>query len=186
MNIQTNVRTTPLRRRMIEDMRGRNLGRHSQRSHLHSCERFAAFLERSPETASADDVRQFQLFLIESGLSIPNRNRIMTGVKFLLRVTLKAHEFIRRFLVHVLPRGQHRIRHYGFFGNGNRAANITRIRNLLGADAPIQNGKDIANADEEPRVLALPCPACAGRMIIIESFPPECQPRAPPNRRTAA
>jgi hypothetical protein len=102
-------------------------------------------------------------------------------------MTLATDEFIRRFLVHVLPRGQHRIRHYGFFGNGNRAANITRIRNLLGADAPIQNGKDIADADEEkPRVLALPCPACAGRMIIIESFPPECQPRAPPNRRAAA
>ena len=102
-------------------------------------------------------------------------------------MTLATDEFIRRFLVHVLPRGQHRIRHYGFFGNGNRAANITRIRNLLGADAPIQNGKDIADADEEkPRVLALPCPACAGRMIIIESFPPECQPRAPPNRRAPA
>ena len=102
-------------------------------------------------------------------------------------MTLATDEFIRRFLVHVLPRGQHRIRHYGFFGNGNRAANITRIRNLLGADAPIQNGKDIADADEEkPRVLALPCPICAGRMIIIESFPPECQPRAPPTRRAAA
>jgi len=102
-------------------------------------------------------------------------------------MTLATDEFIRRFLVHVLPRGQHRIRHYGFFGNGNRAANISRIRNLLRADAPIQNGKDIADADEEkPRVLALPCPICAGRMIIIESFPPEGQPRAPPNRRAAA
>ena len=102
-------------------------------------------------------------------------------------MTLATDEFIRRFLVHVLPRGQHRIRHYGVFGNGNRAANISRIRNLLRADAPIQNGKDIADADEEkPRVLALPCPICAGRMIIIESFPPEGQPRAPPNRRAAA
>ncbi len=48
MNIQNNVRTTPLRQRMIEDMRGRNLGRHSQRSHLSSCERFASYLGRSP------------------------------------------------------------------------------------------------------------------------------------------
>ena len=65
---------------------------HSQRSHLSSCERFAAFLERSPETATADDVRRFQLFLIESGASIINRNRIMTGVKFLFRVTLRRHD----------------------------------------------------------------------------------------------
>ena len=47
-------------------------------------------------------------------------------------------EFIRRFLIHVLPKGQHRIRHYGFFGNGNRAANIARIRRLLGAKTPNQ------------------------------------------------
>jgi integrase/recombinase XerD len=83
---------SPLRRRMIEDMAARQLGRHSQRSHIHSCQRFAAFLKRSPNTASADDVRRFQLHLIESGLSICNRNRIMTGVRFLLRVTLRRHD----------------------------------------------------------------------------------------------
>jgi integrase/recombinase XerD len=83
---------SPLRQRMIEDMSARKLGRHSQRSHLHSCERFATFLKRSPETAAADDVRRFQLHLIESGASICNRNRIMTGVKFLLRVTLRRHD----------------------------------------------------------------------------------------------
>jgi len=91
MNIQSNRSTTPLRRRMIDDMAARTLGRHSQRSHLSSCERFAAFLERSPETATADDIRRFQLFLIESGASICNRNRIMTGVRFLFRVTLRRH-----------------------------------------------------------------------------------------------
>lgn len=78
-----------LRQRMIEDMIARKLGRHSQRSHIHSCIRFAAFLGRSPDTATADDIRGFQLFLIENGLSICNRNRIMTGVRFLLRVTLR-------------------------------------------------------------------------------------------------
>jgi integrase/recombinase XerD len=80
---------SPLRQRMIEDMNARKLGKHSQRSHIHSCKRFAAFLKRSPETATPDDIRQFQLHLIESGLSICNRNRIMTGVKFLVRVTLR-------------------------------------------------------------------------------------------------
>ena len=80
---------SPLRQRMIEDMNARKLGLHSQKSHIHSCRRFAAYLKRSPDTASADDVRLFQLRLIEGGLSICNRNRIMTGVKFLLRVTLR-------------------------------------------------------------------------------------------------
>jgi integrase/recombinase XerD len=92
MNIQSNRSITPLRQRMIEDMAARKLGRHSQRSHLYSCKRFAAFLKRSPETATADDVRLFQLFLIESGVSICNRNRIMTGVRFLFRVTLRRHD----------------------------------------------------------------------------------------------
>ena len=81
---------SPLRQRMIDDMRARNLGRHCQRSHVSSCRRFAAFLTRSPETATADDVRAFQLSLIETdGLTIGNRNRIMTGVKFLLKVTMR-------------------------------------------------------------------------------------------------
>jgi len=92
MNIQSHSAVTPLRQRLIEDMTARNLGRHSQRSHLSSCERFAVFLERSPDTATADDIRGFQLFLIESGASIINRNRIMTGVRFLFRVTLRRHD----------------------------------------------------------------------------------------------
>ena len=84
---------SPLRQRMIDDMRARKLGRHSERSHIHACKRFAAFLKRSPETATADDVRAFQLSLIETeGLTICNRNRIMTGVKFLLKVTLRRHD----------------------------------------------------------------------------------------------
>jgi integrase/recombinase XerD len=87
MNIQSTP-TAPLRQRMIEDMRARNLGRQSQSNHLSSCARFAAFLGRGPETATADDIRRFQLVLVESGTSITNRNRIMTGVKFLLRVTI--------------------------------------------------------------------------------------------------
>src|SRR5215216_3627289 len=80
---------SPLRQRMIEDMNARKLGTHSQRSHIYSCKRFAAFLKRSPDTATPDDVRRFQLHLAETGMSICNRNRIMTGVKFLLRVTLR-------------------------------------------------------------------------------------------------
>jgi integrase/recombinase XerD len=79
----------PLRQRMIEDMNARKLGPHSQRSHIYSCKRFAAFLKRSPETATREEIRRFQLYLAETGTSICNRNRIMTGVRFLFRVTLR-------------------------------------------------------------------------------------------------
>jgi site-specific recombinase XerD len=90
--MSTDTTVSPLRQRMIEDMAARKLGAHSQRSHIYSCKRFAAFLERSPDTATADDIRRFQLHLAEADLSIGNRNRIMTGVKFLFRVTLRRHD----------------------------------------------------------------------------------------------
>jgi integrase/recombinase XerD len=83
---------SPLRQRMIEDMAARKLNPHAQRSHISSCKRFAAWLKRSPDTATPDEVRRFQLHLIESGASICNRNRIMTGVRFLFRVTLRRHD----------------------------------------------------------------------------------------------
>jgi integrase/recombinase XerD len=80
---------TPLRQRMIEDMNARKLCAQTRRGHIHSCKRFAEFLKRSPDTATAEDIRRFQLHLSETSTSICNRNRIMTGVKFLLRVTLR-------------------------------------------------------------------------------------------------
>ena len=80
---------TSLRQRMIEDIQARQLSMATQKSHIHSCKRFAAFLGRSPDTATTDDIRRFQHHLSEEGLSICNRNRVMTGVKFLVRVTLR-------------------------------------------------------------------------------------------------
>ena len=82
----------PLRLRMIEDMAGRKLNPHTQHGYVSSCKRFAAWLKRSPDTATADEVRRFQLHLVESGMSICNRNGIMTGVRFLFRVTLRRHD----------------------------------------------------------------------------------------------
>jgi integrase/recombinase XerD len=70
---------TPLRYRMIEDMNARKLCAGTQRGHIHSCKRFAAFLNRSLDTATTEDIRRFQLHLAEAGVSICNRNRIMTG-----------------------------------------------------------------------------------------------------------
>ena len=80
---------SPLRQRMIEDMTARGLGQQTQRGHIRACKRFAAYLKRSPETATAENVRLFQLHLMESGLTIQNRNRTMTGLRFLLRVTMR-------------------------------------------------------------------------------------------------
>ncbi len=88
---ETNT-VSPLRQRMIEDMAARKLNPHTQRSHISSCKRFAAWLKRSPDTATPDEVRRFQLHLVEGGASICNRNRIMTGVRFLFRVALRRHD----------------------------------------------------------------------------------------------
>ena len=85
----TETTVSPLRQRMIEDMRLRKLSAATQRAHIRSCRRFAAFLKRSPDTATAEDIRRFQLHLAETGISIGNRNCIVTGVRFLFRVTLR-------------------------------------------------------------------------------------------------
>ena len=97
-------------------------------------------------------------------------------------MTLATHEFIRRFLIHVLPQGFHRIRHYGLFANARRAGNLVRMRELLGvAPQPAEPDANDAANDNEPQLLDHPCPRCGGRMIIIETFERGEQPRAPPS-----
>jgi hypothetical protein len=92
-------------------------------------------------------------------------------------MTLNPHEFIRRFLSHVLPKGFHRIRHYGLFASRHRAANIACARELLGAAPPVVEPEEHkAAAPDEPRILPCPCPRCGGRMIIIEAFAAGMQP----------
>jgi hypothetical protein len=96
-------------------------------------------------------------------------------------MTLGADEFIRRFLIHVLPDGFHRIRHYGLFANGRRAENIARARQLLNVPAPQNALSDIdSTGDGESRPSSHPCPCCGGRMIIIEIFERGCSPRYHP------
>jgi hypothetical protein len=102
-------------------------------------------------------------------------------------MTLATHEFIRRFLMHVLPKGFHRIRHYGLFANGNSAANIARARELLGVPScskPAETSK--IPAADEPRALPRPCCCCGGRMMIIETFAAGCHPKHRPAPRTTA
>jgi putative transposase/transposase-like zinc-binding protein len=92
-------------------------------------------------------------------------------------MALHPYEFIRRFLMHVLPKGFHRIRHYGLLANGSRAANIARARELLSAPPPINKpNEEKAPVPDQPRVLPCPCPRCGGRMIVIEIFAADSQP----------
>ena len=85
---------SPLRQRMIEDMDARKLNPHTQKGHIRACKRFAGFLKRPPDTATTEDIRRFQLHLAESGVSICNRNRTMTGLRFLFRVTLRRLDLV--------------------------------------------------------------------------------------------
>jgi site-specific recombinase XerD len=80
---------SPLRQRMIEDMVSRQLAKGTQIGHIRACRRFAAWLKRSPDTATVDEVRAFQLHLMATGTSIQTRNRTMTGLRFLFRVTMR-------------------------------------------------------------------------------------------------
>ena len=100
-------------------------------------------------------------------------------------MTLAVDEFVRRFLIHVLPSRLHRIRHYGLFANGGRAENIARARQLLQVPEPSPHPADTGDADgsEAAQVSSCPCPRCGGRMIIIETFERGCTPRHQPSQR---
>ena len=95
-------------------------------------------------------------------------------------MTLAPHEFIRRFLLHVLPRGFHRIRHYGLLASATRKADIAHVRELLVVSTPPEPFEAAEPPDQLP-----PCPCCGGRMRIIETFERWMQPRAPPRRPAA-
>jgi Putative transposase/Transposase zinc-binding domain len=99
------------------------------------------------------------------------------GGAWIKTMTLAADAFIRRFLLHVLPDGFHRIRHYGLFASGQRAANIARIRSLL-APAPLPDEAAPQPAHNEPPAPA--CPCCGGRLTIVERFRPGTPPRTRP------
>ena len=91
-------------------------------------------------------------------------------------MTLATGEFIRRFLIHVLPAGFHRIRHYGLFASATREKNIARARELLAVPEP---PSDAGDNPCEPQML-YPCPCCGGSMTIIETFKRGSAPRYPP------
>jgi len=109
----------------------------------------------------------------ERGVSFHYKDYRADGLARRKVMTLATDEFIRRFLLHILPKGFHRIRHYGLFANTDRAANVARLRELLGS-AP--SAEVIASPSPAETVLP-PCPCCGGRMIVIEFFERGMQPQ---------
>jgi Putative transposase/Transposase zinc-binding domain len=112
----------------------------------------------------------------EAGVTFRYKDYRHDGAERYGTMTLGTHEFIRRFLLHVLPKGFHRIRHYGLFASATRKANIARVRDLLAAPSPANAPEPAPPTDWRP-----PCPCCGGRMTIVEAFGRWMQPRAPPN-----
>jgi hypothetical protein len=116
----------------------------------------------------------------ENGITFKWKDYRIEGPGRYKTMTLPTHEFIRRFLMHVLPRGFHRIRHYGLLATGNRAANIAQARKLLAVPSRPKEPETPEAALDEPCVLPRPCPCCGGRMIIIETFARGCEPKHHP------
>jgi hypothetical protein len=113
----------------------------------------------------------------ENGVTFKYKDYRIEGSGRYKTMTLATDEFIRRFLTHVLPKGFHRIRHYGLLASGNRAANLAHARKLLAVPLCSKEPETPeAAATDEQRVLPCPCPCCGGRMIIIETFARGCQP----------
>jgi hypothetical protein len=114
--------------------------------------------------------------LDQTGVTFRYKDYRRDGADRQRAMTLSPDEFIRRFLLHVLPKGFHRIRHYGLLANASRKANVARARELLAAPTPTEVKDTAQPPDPRP-----PCPCCGGRMIIIEIFQRVTQARAPPS-----
>src|SRR5215207_11025713 len=119
--------------------------------------------------------------LDETGVTFRYKDYRRDGAERYSTMTLDAHEFIRRFLLHVLPKGFHRIRHYGLLASTGRKANVARARELLDASAPIAEAEPAVPPDLRP-----PCPCCGGRMVVIDTFKRWMQQRAPPGSPMSA
>jgi hypothetical protein len=119
----------------------------------------------------------------QRGVTFKWKDYRLKGAARYSTMTLPTHEFIRRFLMHVLPKRFHRIRHYGFLANGNRAASLAQARQLLA----VPRREHAPENTDKPDLPDHPCPKCGGPMVIIETFEPGQTPthhrqRAPPPR----
>jgi len=125
------------------------------------------------------------LSMDEKGITFKWKDYRLKGAKQYQAMRLTADEFIRRFLIHVLPSGFHRIRHYGLIANANRKDNLVRARKLLRvneAECPAHEETADKHQSEEQEATYI-CPDCGAPMTIIETFPRSQQPRAPPVKK---
>ncbi len=112
----------------------------------------------------------------EAGVTFRYKDYRRDGADRQQTMTIATDEFIRRFLLHVLPKGFHRIRHYGLLAGANRNTHLNHARRLLGVAPPPDD-----DTPDEPANVRPPCPCCGGHMVVIETFERWRQPRAPPH-----
>ena len=123
------------------------------------------------------------------GVTFKYKDYRIDGPGRMKTMTVHPHEFIRRFLIHVLPKGLHRIRHYGLLANGQREANLTKARELLRVKTVDPASDTVGCVDEAEHdataVSPRPCPCCGARMLVIETFEGICRPRPHAQRSNA-
>jgi hypothetical protein len=117
----------------------------------------------------------------ETGVTFHHKDHRRDGAERQSAMTIEVDEFIRRFLLHVLPKGFYPIRHYGLLASAGRTANIALARELLAAPAPTEVEEPAPPPDPRP-----PCPCCGGRMLLPEIFKRAGQARAPPASRPSS
>jgi len=132
-----------------------------------------AYLSRYTHRVAISNRRLISLD--DAGVTFRFKDYRRDGADRYRTMTLTSDEFIRRFLLHVLPKGFHRIRHYGLLASAGRRANLARVRELLAVPPEAEIAEPLEPADLRP-----PCPRCGGRMTIIETFERWMRPRAPP------
>jgi hypothetical protein len=133
-----------------------------------------AYLSRYTHRVAISNGRLIRLD--ESGVTFRYKDYRRDGTDRQQVMTLATDEFIRRFLLHILPRGFHRIRHYGLLAGSARKTSLARARELLNVAAPSDD-----DTTDEADNFRPPCPCCGGRMIVIETFERWRQPRGPPH-----
>ena len=194
------------RRRVIEMLAAANkagkLGFHGQHAALADADAFAAFLDPlrrcewvvyAKKPFGGPEAVLAYLSRYTHRVAISNRRLVsadantvafkykdyrVDGRERFKTMTVATGEFIRRFLIHVLPKGFHRIRHYGLLANGNRAENVAKARELLAVPPPaVEHEPQSPTGDgDAPQVHSRPCPCCGSRMLVIEVFARGCEP----------
>jgi hypothetical protein len=145
-----------------------------------------AYLARYTHRVAISNSRLISLD--ERGVTFHYKDYRRNGQARYRTMTLEPDEFIRRFLLHVLPKSFHRIRHYGLLASATCKTNIARARELIAAPVPpVSTPAEHDKADQAAGAAAdhrPPCPCCGGRMIIVETFERCGAPRAPPSPDT--